>query len=448
MGTVWRAFNIQLEIPVAIKLLRPGLNGAELAERLRVEARAAAKLVHPSIVRVYDIGEAESGDPFIVMELLNGESLGDRLERDRLEPSGALQLLLPIAEGLALAHSRGVVHRDLKPDNIFLAQQGDTLQPKLLDFGIAKVESSRGSGAPTLTQTGTLMGSPEYMSPEQAQGLADIDERSDVWAFCVVLYEALAGQTPFHADSWSETLQRVVNDDPVPLTVQADIEPELSALVQRGLAKDRTARPASMVELGRQLAAWLCAHGVHEDVTGTALEAKWLGRPSIRLAESQVAPLVREAREPATLISVVHPSSTPDVVATASGQARRRPRRWAPIALALAVAVLVPFGWIAQRAALRGLTSAQEDEARAAVKPTGLPPPLPTSRASISAAPPPPQLRAQRSVAPVVTLPVVPIEAEPPSRPPARRARALVATASLPRALPMRQGRAELLNPY
>src|ERR1041384_4716877 len=158
MGSVWRAFNLQLEVPVAIKVLRADLTASELGERLRVEARAAAKLVHPSIVRVVDIGETETNDPFIVMELLSGESLGTRLDRETLSPTEALQIMLPIAEALSLAHARGVVHRDLKPDNVFLCNEGNGVQPKLLDFGIAKLTSARGGG-PTLTQSGTLLGS-------------------------------------------------------------------------------------------------------------------------------------------------------------------------------------------------------------------------------------------------------------------------------------------------
>jgi eukaryotic-like serine/threonine-protein kinase len=276
MGTVWRAFHLHLEVPVAVKLLRADVNTADLQERLRVEGRAIAKLVHPAIVRVFDIGEAESGEPFIVMELLNGESLGTILERGALMPVSAVQLLLPIAEALVLAHSRGIVHRDLKPDNIVIASEGALVQPKLLDFGIAKMQSAMVTGVPTVTQSGVLLGSPEYMSPEQAYGRSDIDERSDVWAFCVVLYEALSGQTPFRGESCQEILRSVVRDEPVPLAAFAGVDSTLSALVESGLAKDRESRPASIFELGRRLAAWLYAQGVREDAAGSSLEVKWL----------------------------------------------------------------------------------------------------------------------------------------------------------------------------
>jgi serine/threonine-protein kinase len=277
MGAVWRAVNLQLEVPVAIKLLRADRHTAELAERLRVEARAVAKLVHPSIVRVFDAGESESGEPFIVMELLDGESLGTLLERGPLLPTRAVQLLLPIAEALSLAHAGGIVHRDLKPDNIFVAEEGAGLQPKLLDFGIAQVMSALGPGArPTLG--GVLVGSPDYMSPEQVRGYSDIDQRADVWGFCVVLYEAIAGQAPFEGDSCEAILASVLVDVPRPLSDVAGVDAELAALVHAGLAKERDERPASIRQLGQRLAAWLLAQGVQHDLAGSSLEAKWLGR--------------------------------------------------------------------------------------------------------------------------------------------------------------------------
>jgi serine/threonine-protein kinase len=140
MGAVWRAHHLQLDLPVAIKLLRAGSEqSASLSERLKIEARAAAQLSHAAIVRVFDVDTAETGEPYIVMELLSGESLSNVLDRGRLSPVSAVQILLPIAEGLALAHGKGIVHRDLKPHNVFMVDDADRLQPKLLDFGIAKL---------------------------------------------------------------------------------------------------------------------------------------------------------------------------------------------------------------------------------------------------------------------------------------------------------------------
>jgi eukaryotic-like serine/threonine-protein kinase len=353
MGSVWRAFNLQLEVPVAIKLLRADLSGEELGERLRVEARAAAKLVHPSIIRIFDIGDSEAGEPFIVMELLTGQSLGELLARGPLPAVNAVQLLLPIAEALSLAHSRGVVHRDLKPDNIFLASEGDALQPKLLDFGIAKVTSTAATGRGVLTQTGTLLGSPDYMAPEQAYGQSDIDERCDIWAFCVVLYEAIAGVTPFSSSSVQSTLRRVVQDEPPPLDELAGVDATLASLVQRGMSKDRDQRPSSIFELGEQLATWLAVQGVYEDVTGTSLETKWLGRSSdtLLMTSSRAMSGPQALHEQHTLVSVNHPRPTPDHEMTRTTQSTtvgigRPRRRWLPGVLVAGVGLLGWLGWV------------------------------------------------------------------------------------------------------
>ncbi len=312
MGSVWRAFNLQLEAPVAIKLLRAELDDA-LRERLRLEARAAAKLVHPHIVRIFDVDESEEGEPFIVMELLDGESLRTVIDRGALPAASALQLLLPVAEALSLAHSRGVVHRDFKPDNVFLSHVGESLEPKLLDFGIAKVTSTAAAGGPSITSSGVLLGSPEYMSPEQALGNSDVDHRSDVWSFCAVLYEAVCGQSPFEAESTQETLRSVVHDDPIPLELLSDAEPALAALIARGLAKNRAERPQSIFELGQELARWLIEQGVLEDVTGARLDYKWLGcsgRGSLSTGSRRSCePLAYH--DHATFVSVVRPGPLP-----------------------------------------------------------------------------------------------------------------------------------------
>jgi eukaryotic-like serine/threonine-protein kinase len=460
MGTIWRAYNLQLELPVAIKLLRAGMNGAELGERLRVEARAAAKLAHPSIVRVFDIGEAESGDPFIVMELLRGQSLGDLLEGGPLPAVNALQLLLPIGEALSLAHSRGVVHRDLKPDNIFIANEGACVQPKLLDFGIAKVRSRMAAGGPVLTQTGTLLGSPDYMSPEQAYGRSDIDERSDIWAFCVVLYEVISGHAPFEGDSPQAILRSVVQDEPALLELFDAVDPELSALIHWGLAKDRDARPASMFDLGRELAAWLFARGVTEDATGSSLEAKWLGRSSE--TESLTAPHgVRSPRaqhEHATLVSVVRPGPLPSYDSIEEPSSRRR-RRWAPAAVLATGALASCLGWASVQE-LRGAGRLSPRLPRDAVQPVAaaaaaaLAPPLPArvEAVTVDSSPvepaSPPTLRSAELKPYVAATAWTPTKAASPAPSSTGRPVASPTPRTLPQALPAHENRVELLNPY
>ena len=273
MGAVWRARNVALDVPVALKLIRSTSNREVLQNRLLQEARAAAKLGHPAIVRVFDVGKTEHGDPFIVMELLQGESLGSVIATTgRIAATRAVQLLLPIADALSMAHAKRIVHRDLKPDNVFICKGDGQIQPKLVDFGIAKLDKGEGTFT---TQAGAVVGSPEYMSPEQARGEDDLDLRTDVWSFCVVLYEALTGQIPFKAANYHALLLMIVESTPPTIQSLAAGDAELSAIIERGMSKNREQRWGSMRELGRALADWLLAQGIREDACGVSLESKW-----------------------------------------------------------------------------------------------------------------------------------------------------------------------------
>src|SRR6185437_10249782 len=238
MGTVWVALNTALECEVAIKLIRAEVRLPVMATRLLREARAAAKLSHPAIVRVFDLGQTSQGDPYIVMELIEGESLADLLEREKqLAPERAVQIILPVVSGMRAAHDRGIIHRDLKPANIVLARCDDGYrQPKVIDFGIAKLRSPR-----EMNTTGSfLLGTPQYMSPEQAAGGVPVDHRTDIWSLCAMLYELLA-------------------------------DGALWQIVERGLRKNPDERWETMSDLYAALAEWLTARGVLEDASGAAL---------------------------------------------------------------------------------------------------------------------------------------------------------------------------------
>ena len=324
MACVWSAYHLELELPVAIKLLRAGPKNERLAKRLRLEARAAARLVHPSIVRVFDVAVAESGDPFIVMELLTGESLAAVIARERLSGVRTVQLLLPIAEALAVAHAKGIVHRDLKPDNVFLSKDGQDFQPKLLDFGIAKLEHA---ARVKLTDKGTVLGSPNYMSPEQVRG-DDVDYRSDVWSFCVVLYKALTGSVPFKGANTRAMMNAILQSEPAPLPAIAGVDPELWRLVLWGLSKDPARRPKCMRELGAQLAQWLFTQGVLDDACGAPLATKWLARA----AEPGLP------RAKASAVELKAPPST-------QRSARSRRRRWALLTAAAVSLVSGTLAW-------------------------------------------------------------------------------------------------------
>lgn len=274
MGAVWLAHNLPLDMDVAVKLIRRDRTAPEAAGRLLQEARAAARLKHPSIVRVFDFGESEQGDPFIVMELLNGESFAAILRRKkRLSPAIAVQTLLPVASALASAHGKGIVHRDLKPDNVLLiTDESGALVPKVVDFGIAKLLSNDPDRPFTLA--GEVLGSPDYMSPEQARGADNVGEATDVWAFSVVLYESVAGRRPFQGPNYNSLIAAILTNDPPPIPSLAD--PALWAILERGLTKNIALRWGSMRDLGAALAQWAVDQGIEEDVCGNRIAKQWL----------------------------------------------------------------------------------------------------------------------------------------------------------------------------
>ncbi len=290
MGVVWVAHSLVLGVDVALKLIRASAAGSALSSRMAREAHAAARLGHPALVRVFDFGWTRHGDPYLVMELVQGETLAALLKREaRIPAIRAVQTLLPIVDGLRLAHDKGIVHRDIKPDNVFLASDAlGRRQPKLLDFGIAKVDKQVDG---RLTQVGAVLGSPDYMSPEQALGLDDIDERTDIWSLCVVLYELITGSVPFLKPNYNALMHAIINESPTPSTECGAGDRALWQVIERGLGKQREDRFQSVTELGEALALWLYEHGIKEDLSGNSIRAVWLDA-----ALSQTGRELRSAR--------------------------------------------------------------------------------------------------------------------------------------------------------
>ncbi len=320
-GTVWRATNIALDASVAVKLVRGEADDEDTA-RLLHEARVIARLGHPAVLRVYDVDRTADDDWFIVMELLEGETLRERLERtQRLAPVEVVRLLLPIADALTAAHAHGVVHRDVKPDNIFLCGSSGSLRPKLLDFGTVKVAES--DDWRHTTAAGTLVGTPGYLAPEQVLCRDDLDQRADVWGLCVTLYEAITGQPPFEGATLEALLRAVITDEVTPVEHFVPCDATLCAIIARGLAKHPDARWPSVEELGSRLARWLLQQGVIDDVSGVLLERRWLGPSS----------------EP-TLTASAPASTGPTVVAAA---ARERGMRSLSFGVAVASSALALF---------------------------------------------------------------------------------------------------------
>lgn len=244
MGVVYEAVNALTGRRVAVKLLSGDAEDAEARQRLLREARAGATIRHPNVVDVLDVAIDPEAGAFLVMELLDGESLEDRIDRGRLSVEELSAVLGPIAEALDLAHAAGVVHRDLKPSNIFLhrGSRGEVV-PKLVDFGIARTEGS------SLTRTGMMTGTVGYMSPEQMSDAKRADRQTDVWALGVVVYECLSGSMPFAGTTAVEVMSNVIKGNLIPLYSSAPRLPaRLVTAVHRALSQEPGARPAGVAE--------------------------------------------------------------------------------------------------------------------------------------------------------------------------------------------------------
>jgi serine/threonine protein kinase len=256
MATVYEAEHLRLHRRVAVKVLATALSSSpEVLARFQQEAQIMSQIDHPHVVTVLDFDVSARGDPYLVLELLHGESLADRLKRQSPLPLGvAVDIAIQIASGLAAAHRVAVIHRDLKPDNVFLLGGAeDKVFAKLLDFGISKRLGSRRH----LTRADQLLGTPEYMAPEQAMGRADqVDARTDEYALAVVTYEMLTGEQPFAHDKVEEVLRRVINVSPPPPShVRAGVPRGVDGVLLRALSKASADRFPSVTEFASALAA-------------------------------------------------------------------------------------------------------------------------------------------------------------------------------------------------
>jgi len=254
MGAVYEGTHTLIGKRVAVKLLLDKYaKKDQIVARLEQEARLASAIGHEHIIDITDFGLTDDGRTFVVMEFLEGESLAECLAREGTLPEGRiLQIAHQTASALGAAHAKGILHRDVKPENVFLLKRKDRDFVKVVDFGISKNLRSTGEGpdSPRLTQTGMVLGTPLYMSPEQARGDEDLDARIDIYALGVIMYELATGNVPFSGNNYLSVISQVLNDEPVrPRQLRPDLSVEFEAVILKALEKDRERRYQSTEEL-------------------------------------------------------------------------------------------------------------------------------------------------------------------------------------------------------
>jgi eukaryotic-like serine/threonine-protein kinase len=294
MGAVYEAKHALIGKRVAVKVLLEKFHAkSDFVARLLQEARLASSIGHQNIVDVTDFGTTEDGRSFVVMEFLDGESLADLERREAPLPiERSLRIARQAASALGAAHAKGIFHRDVKPENLYLVRRGDADFVKVVDFGISKAVKpggDDGAEAYRLTHTGLLLGTPLYMSPEQARGDEDLDHRADIWALGVLLYECLTGEVPFRANNYLQIISQVLTHEPLSpsrLRPELGIPDAIDAVVMRAMEKDRARRYQTMAELEGDLERLLAGD------QNVGLRPAQGGTPAVRAAAPKRWPLV------------------------------------------------------------------------------------------------------------------------------------------------------------
>jgi eukaryotic-like serine/threonine-protein kinase len=269
MGAVYEGENLLIRRRVAIKVLHAGSTGnADAIRRFEREAQAAGEIGNDHILEVLDLGSLTNGDRYMVMEYLDGETLAARIERyGRLTPEQIAPIARQFLTALASAHAAGIIHRDLKPENIFIlrSKAGRADYVKLIDFGISKFSRPFGDGEHRMTRADAVLGTPCYMSPEQARGARETDVRSDIYSCGVILFESVTGRLPFEGESFNDLMFKIaLSDAPSPLSIIPSLDPDFAWLINRAIARDPEARFATAQDFSEQLDAWMRKNALTE----------------------------------------------------------------------------------------------------------------------------------------------------------------------------------------
>jgi serine/threonine-protein kinase len=428
MGAVYEGNHELIDRRVAIKVLLPTAEQEHAVARFEREARAAGRIGNDHILEVLDIGSIGDGSRYMVMEFLDGDPLSKRIEqRLRLTGPEVAKIAIQLLDGLGAAHSAGVLHRDLKPDNIFLVRQkaGHRDFVKIIDFGISKFQPLGQSEEMRMTATGMVVGTPYYISPEQAKGLGDVDQRSDLYAVGVILYEALSGRVPFLADNFNNLLFKIVLEEPPQLaTLVPDVDPELAAIVHRAMARERDNRYATSDEFSAAIIDWMGRTGITLDAAADP------GRPSIvsRGAGSPSGVSAHSSTSMRTAVVNGVGSMTPGAFGASQPLPPVEvPKKKAPVVLiaASAVGLLAVVGTVA---ALSSNDSPGPDTSQGAAQ-IAVEPPTPPKPATAPEAPP----TEAPSAAPAPPPEPTPEASAVPSAKPAETARSVQRTARTPR---------------